>query len=119
MVGGPTAARGWAGGRVGSVPPTGSAPGAMVGPAAVEGHRFAPDAERIRAGWEHRFLAAGERAEEMIALYRELGFEVVADPVAPDGLVDGCATCFGAGSEAYRSIYTRRGPGSPPPRSAG
>lgn len=88
------------------------------GPAAGEARRFAPDPERIRAGWEHRFVAAGERAEEMIALYRELGFEVVADPVTPDIFIDGCETCFGAGSEAYRSIYTRRWPGSPPPGRA-
>lgn len=70
---------------------------------------FGPvDPARIRAGWEHRFVAAGARAEEMIDLYRELGFEVAADPVVTGGLVEGCATCFGGGGDEYRSIYTRR-----------
>lgn len=64
--------------------------------------------ERIRDGWEHRFVAAGARAEEMIALYRELGFEVVADPVPTEALIDGCTACFGTGGQEYRSIYTRR-----------
>lgn len=66
------------------------------------------DPERIRDGWEHRFVAAGARAEEMIDLYRELGFEVAADPVATARAVEGCAACFGDGAEQHRSIYTRR-----------
>lgn len=71
--------------------------------------RFDPvDPERIRAGWEHRFVASGARADEMIELYRELGFEVAADPLVTGGMVEGCATCFDAGGEEYRSIYTRR-----------
>lgn len=75
------------------------------------------DPERVRAGWQHRFVAAGARAEEMIELYRELGFEVAADPVPTGGPEDGCAGCFGAGGDEYRSIYTRR-PGEEPPESS-
>jgi len=74
-----------------------------------------PDPARLAAGWEHRFVAAGERAEEMVALYRELGFEVVADPVGGDGLDEGCSVCF-AGEVRYRAIYTRRpGTSADPP----
>ncbi|NIQ53639.1 MAG: hypothetical protein GWM92_09965, partial [Gemmatimonadetes bacterium] len=60
------------------------------------------DSERIREGWEHRFVASGERVEEMIALYRELGFEVVADPVTTGGLVDGCAACLASDAGEHR-----------------
>jgi hypothetical protein len=66
-----------------------------------------PDPKRLAEGWEHRFVATGERVEEMVALYRELGFEVVADPVHREGMDDGCLTCFSGGLE-YRAIYTRR-----------
>jgi hemerythrin-like domain-containing protein len=44
----------------------------------------------------------------MITLYEELGFEVVADPLGVETLVEGCAACFGGGPEPVRSIYTRR-----------
>lgn len=66
-----------------------------------------PDPARIAEGWEHRFTAAGARAEEMIALYRELGFEVVADPVPGNAVDPGCDVCL-SGSLEYRVIYTRR-----------
>jgi len=67
-----------------------------------------PDPRRLSEGWVHRFVAAGARADEMIALYRELGFEVVADPVLTHDLEDGCVVCFSGGGEPYRSIYTRK-----------
>ena len=66
-----------------------------------------PDPARLAEGWEHRFTAAGARAEEMISLYRELGFEVVADPVRREGVDPGCTVCL-SGSLEYRVIYTRR-----------
>lgn len=98
----------------------GAAPARGAGKDAVEGERAAVHVsgghpERIRDGWEHRFVAVGARAEEMIALYRELGFEVVADPVPTEALIDGCTACFGPGGQEYRSIYTRRPdhPGQP------
>jgi hemerythrin-like domain-containing protein len=77
-------------------------------PNARSGEFLEPDAKRTREGWEHRFVAVGARADEMIELYRELGYDVVADPVGGEGLLDGCSACFGSGPEPYRSIYTRR-----------
>jgi hemerythrin-like domain-containing protein len=71
-----------------------------------------PDPDRIQAGWEHRFVAAGARADEMIELYRQLGYEVAADPVRTHTLEDGCVACFTSGGESYQSIYTRRRTGS-------
>jgi len=67
-----------------------------------------PDPERIRAGWVHRFVATGVRAEEMAELYRELGYEVAADPVVTHTLDGGCVVCLTSGGEQYLSIYTRR-----------
>lgn len=67
-----------------------------------------PDPARLEAGWEHRFVAEAERAREMAQLYREVGFEVVADSVRPDSALGGCVTCFGETHQDYRSIYTRR-----------
>jgi hypothetical protein len=70
-----------------------------------------PDPERIRAGWEHRFVADAERAREMVQLYRELGFEVAADPVHLDAGHGACTACFEQSDRGHRSIYTRRASG--------
>lgn len=67
-----------------------------------------PDPARIATGWQYRFVAAGARAQEMITLYRELGYQVAADPVIRHDLEDGCQVCFSSGGEQYWSIYTRR-----------
>ena len=77
---------------------------------------MAPDPVRLAAGWERRFVAAGERLEEMLELYRELGFEVVADPVPQEATDAGCAVCL-SGRPEYRAIYTRRGPGAVRPKA--
>jgi hypothetical protein len=83
----------------------------MVG---QEAHRIlsesqiAPDPARVAAGWERRFIADGFRADEMVALYEELGFEVVADPVKPEQLVDDCQDCRLLILLEFKTIYTRR-----------
>ena len=69
-----------------------------------------PDPARIQAGWQHRFVAEGARAEEMIRLYGELGFEVAGDPVLTDDGTGVCSVCFGSTGQSYRAIYTRRLP---------
>ena len=77
------------------------------GTASVPAAGTRPDPGRLAAGWEFRFVATGARVDEMAALYRELGFEVVADPVYREGMEDGCVTCFTGGLES-RALYTRR-----------
>ena len=80
----------------------------------VEAHRIVseaaiePDPERLAAGWERRFIADGRRAEEAMELYRELGFEVCADPVRPEDLGGECEACRLVAALRFRSIYTRR-----------
>jgi len=73
--------------------------------------------ERVAAGWEFRFVAEGKRAEEMIELYRELGFEVAADPVGGEVVGEGrddCVACQELAADRFTAIYTRvvRPPGS-------
>jgi hypothetical protein len=72
--------------------------------------QLAPDPTRLAEGWERRFIADGQRAEEMMALYRELGFEVCADPVTPEQVGDDCADCRLLMLLEFKTIYTRRKP---------
>lgn len=78
---------------------------------ALEAHRagvgFRPDPARLAEGWEYRFVADARRAEESIALYRELGFEVTADPVGAP-ISAACADCALAAALGFRALYTRR-----------
>jgi hypothetical protein len=74
--------------------------------------RIRPDPVRIAAGWVRRFVVEARRAEEYVHLYESAGFEVAADPVAPEQLEDDCAGCRLLLTLEYRTIYTR----SPDPR---
>ena len=69
--------------------------------------RIAPDPGRLADGWERRFIAEGARCEEAMALYRELGFEVVADPLPPEALAGECEDCQLVMALRFRTIYTR------------
>jgi hypothetical protein len=70
--------------------------------------QLAPDPARIADGWVRRFVADGQRVDEMMALYRDLGFEVCADPVRPDLLTGDCEDCKLLMLLDFRTIYTRR-----------
>ena len=72
------------------------------------GAEVAPDPARIAAGWEPRFVADGARADEAVRLYRELGFEVVADPVTAEHLSPDCGDCRIVVALRFQMIYTRR-----------
>jgi hypothetical protein len=79
---------------------------------------LAPDPARLTDGWERRFIADGPRIEEAMALYRELGYEVVADPLRRDDMTDDCEDCQLLALMQFKTIYTRRprppgGPGAP------
>jgi len=70
-----------------------------------------PDPERLAEGWERRFIADAARADEAVALYESLGFEVVADPIRPDEMGEDCEDCRLLALMKFRTIYTRRKPG--------
>jgi hypothetical protein len=74
----------------------------------------AGDPRRLAAGWTRRFTAVGARADESVALYVELGFEAVADPVVRRDLPDGCDDCEVAGLLAMKTVYTRERKGPTP-----
>jgi len=63
---------------------------------------------RLAAGWERRFVTDVARADEAVALYEGLGYEVAADPVVPEDLDEGCDAC--ALATMFRTVYTRRRP---------
>lgn len=66
-----------------------------------------PDPERVAAGWERRFITDATRSAEMLELYRELGYEVCADPVRPEELLDDCQGCAVVAESQFVTIYTR------------
>jgi hypothetical protein len=66
------------------------------------------DPARVAEGWERRFVADGRRAEEAMALYGALGFEVVADPIRVDGMDPECEACQVAMLLNFKTIYTRK-----------
>jgi len=59
-------------------------------------------------GWEKRFTIDEPRLSEMVEQYKELGFEVLLEPV--DTSSEECTTCLKdpAFSQLYKTIYTRR-----------
>jgi hypothetical protein len=74
--------------------------------------------ELVNAGWEKRFVACEPRLSEMVDMYREIGFEVLLEPLparedpsaeeASSCEDKGCTACFDADPERYRVIFTRR-----------
>ncbi|KPK63213.1 MAG: hypothetical protein AMS21_06805 [Gemmatimonas sp. SG8_38_2] len=66
------------------------------------------DPQRIAEGWERRFIADGRRAAEMIELYSQLGYEVVADPVSADEVGEDCDDCRLLAALQFKIIYTRK-----------
>lgn len=70
--------------------------------------------ELASAGWERRFIASEPRLSEMAEMYREIGFEVILEPLSPkeemngqDCGESGCTVCLDAERDKYRVIFTR------------
>lgn len=70
--------------------------------------RIRPDPARIAAGWQRRFVIERARLADLVALYERAGFEVAADPVAPELFEDECSDCALAKHLGYVQVYTRR-----------
>ena len=71
--------------------------------------------ELAAQGWERRFVANGQRLDEAVELYGQIGFDVLLEPMpTADKLKNagceesGCTACFDVDRERYRIIYTRR-----------
>jgi len=70
--------------------------------------------ELIKKGWEKRFIACEPRLSEMVALYKEIGFEVHLEPLPSQEEMENtqceqeeCTACFHVDREKYRIIFTR------------
>lgn len=66
------------------------------------------EVELATAGWQRRFVADAARAEETIALYQQLGFEVLVEPVHLIDTGDDCDDCRLLMQRDYQTIYTRK-----------
>ncbi len=61
--------------------------------------------ELKKEGWEKRFTMDEPRLSEMVEQYKEIGFEVLIEPV--DTSSEECTSCMTVFSERYKTIYTR------------
>ena len=57
-------------------------------------------------GWEKRFTIDEPRLSEMVEQYKELGFEVLLEPV--DLSTEECTSCMAVDPKRYKAIYTRQ-----------
>ena len=71
---------------------------------------FEPKPELVAAGWERRFVTDGRRAQELVDLYTETGFEVHLEPLRAEEFDDECAECALLALLQFSTIYTRRKP---------
>ncbi|HUL29042.1 MAG TPA: hypothetical protein VLZ03_01205 [Thermodesulfobacteriota bacterium] len=62
--------------------------------------------ELKKEGWGKRFTIDEPRLSEMVEQYKELGFEVLLEPV--DTSSEECTTCITVFRDRYKTIYTRR-----------
>jgi hypothetical protein len=69
-------------------------------------YKMAREEELKKEGWGKRFTTDEPRLTEAAEQYKELGFEVLLEPV--DTSSEECTTCITAFSERYRTLYTRR-----------
>ncbi len=76
----------------------------------VDADRMTREEELKKEGWEKRFTIDEPRLSEMIEQYKELGFEVLLEPV--DISSEECTTCIIASRDRYKTIYTRQKGGS-------
>ena len=62
--------------------------------------------ELKKRGREKRFTIDEPRLSEMVEQYKELGFEVLLEPV--DTSSEECTKCITAFHDRYKTIYTRQ-----------
>ena len=61
--------------------------------------------ELKKEGWEKRFTADEPRLSEAVEQYKEIGFEVLLEPV--DTSSEECTSYLNVMADRYRTIYTR------------
>jgi hypothetical protein len=71
-----------------------------------EGSEQHPELET--AGWQRRFEAETTRANELVDLYTDLGYEVTTRKIVPQEIGPECAGCAIVACQRYVGLYTRR-----------
>lgn len=79
----------------------------LTGDAPAASASAACDAVLEHEGWVRRSVAEPPRLDEIVALYRELGYDVHLEAIATGALERDCDPCV-AGLGAARIVYTRR-----------
>jgi len=69
---------------------------------------LSPNPELISRGWDRRFMVGPDRVKEANQLYRELGYEVLNEPVRPSEFNEICKDCQTIACNDYVIIYTRK-----------
>jgi hypothetical protein len=69
-----------------------------------------PDPTLVAEGWERRFIADKQRADEAMDLYRSLGYEVCAKPLGKEEIGPDCDDCQLVMLLNFTTIYTRKKP---------
>jgi hypothetical protein len=70
------------------------------------------DVELRQAGWEPCFVADEPRLSEAVETYREIGFEVLLQPVRFDG--EQCTDCMRCEPGRFHMIFVRKSPPGEP-----
>lgn len=73
---------------------------------------LSPNPKLLSQGWDRRFMVGPDRVDETNQLYRELGYEVLNEPVIPSELNEICKACQTLACSDYVVIYTRKGIGA-------
>ena len=67
-----------------------------------------PNPELAAQGWERRFTADPQRAQEVIELYAQLGYEVRAESISVGEVAEDCEDCRSKTVIDFKTIYTRK-----------
>jgi len=67
-----------------------------------------PDPELVAQGWERRFTADPQRAQEAMELYTQLGYGVRLELARSVELADDCEDCLSGAALVFKTIYTRK-----------
>ena len=72
-------------------------------------HKSPRDEELTAQGWTRQFATSEPRLSEAVEEYKELGFEVVIEPVDLCPADDTCTICLADNPDYVKVIYTRPG----------
>lgn len=72
------------------------------------------DPALLAQGWVARFVADERQTKEAEELYTSLGFQFLAEAIAPEALGPRCGSCKDLVCGTYQMIYTRREAAVPP-----